>query len=324
MGDVVSEREARLNPQAAGDGGALHGPLPDATPDSERPVGRSSAVVILLLWTAQFLFFSLDRLARDAAVEGWRTFAARLVVTAFGILLSFAVLAALRRTADSSFLKRAALALALALAAAAIHGVVNLLVFAAVLGPFPGGAPTLGEAWSYLPTVIYFFSWIHLAVAVILLSLAYGEDLVHRDRRLAELAHEADRARRTASRYRLELEQRAGTAGDEPHLWVRRGGERVRLDLARVDRLAAEGECVRIHCGDQSFLERMSLGAAAEKLAPYGFIRVHRSMVVNSDWIESLRRTQWGSLQLRLRSGAELRVSRSFESSVRDLVQRRG
>lgn len=319
MADVVSEPEARLNaPQSA----------------DLRSSGRSSAVVIVLIWAAQFIYFSIDRLARDPAVEGWRTFAARLIVTAVGILLSFAVLAALRRSRSSSFLKRALLAIALALAAATVHAVVNILVFGAILGPAPGEAFSLESVWAIFPTIVYFFSWIHLAVAVILLSLAYGEDLVHRDRRMAELARQADRARLEAKRYSLDLaeaaerlgaiEQRNAGSGDEPHLWVRKGQERIRLDLAKIDWIAAEGECVRFHSGEQSFLERMSLGSIAEKLSPFGFVRIHRSAVVNIEGIESLSRTHWGPLQVRLRSGAELRVSRSYQPHVRKLVQGNG
>jgi DNA-binding LytR/AlgR family response regulator len=111
-------------------------------------------------------------------------------------------------------------------------------------------------------------------------------------------------------------------AADEPHLWVRKGPARVRLDLSKIDWISAEGECVRFHCGEESFLERQAMSAVERKLAPFGFVRIHRSAIVNRDRIEALERTRWGSLQLRLRDGAELRVSKSFQPAVRAVIER--
>lgn len=130
-------------------------------------------------------------------------------------------------------------------------------------------------------------------------------------RRLAEVAEQLN-----------ALKAIHGKAADEPHLWVRKGSTRVRLDLSKIDRVSAEGECVRFHCGEESFLERRSMSALERQLAPLGFVRIHRSAIVNPDRVEALERTRWGSLQLRLRDGAELRVSKSFEPAVRALLQR--
>ena len=107
----------------------------------------------------------------------------------------------------------------------------------------------------------------------------------------------------------------------EPILWVRKGSQRVRLDLAAVDWIAAEGECVRIHSGGESFLERTSISALADRVGPFGFVRIHRSAIVNPARIEAIDRTRWGSLQVRLSGGAELRVSRSYQDAVGKLAK---
>ncbi len=93
----------------------------------------------------------------------------------------------------------------------------------------------------------------------------------------------------------------------------------MRLDVSKIDWIAAEGECVRIHSGEETYLERLSISAVAQRLSELGFMRIHRSAVVNADRIESMTRTRWGALKVRLRTGTELRVSKSFEPLVKGL-----
>lgn len=159
-------------------------------------------------------------------------------------------------------------------------------------------------------------------------------DFLTKPVRMAKLDRAMERARKAVEgrQARRRLAEVAGQlnalkaihakAADEPHLWVRKGPARVRLDLSKIDWISAEGECVRFHCGEESFLERQAMSAVERKLAPFGFVRIHRSAIVNRDRIEALERTRWGSLQLRLRDGAELRVSKSFQPAVRAVIER--
>jgi DNA-binding LytR/AlgR family response regulator len=116
-----------------------------------------------------------------------------------------------------------------------------------------------------------------------------------------------------------ELRRLRANAADEPHLWLRKGRMLMRLDVSKIDWIAAEGECVRIHYGDESHLERLTIAATAQRLGELGFMRIHRSAVVNADRIEAITRTRWGALRVRLACGTELRVSKSFEPLVRGL-----
>lgn len=156
-------------------------------------------------------------------------------------------------------------------------------------------------------------------------------DFLTKPVRLSRLERALERARRAVEdrEARRRLAQVAAQLGtlkrlhseaDEPHLWVRKGPELVRLNISEIDWIGAEGECVRYHSGEHSYLERLSISAVAQQLEPLGFVRIHRSAIVNADRIESFSRTRWGSPQVRLRSGAELRVSKSFQSAVRKLT----
>jgi DNA-binding LytR/AlgR family response regulator len=119
----------------------------------------------------------------------------------------------------------------------------------------------------------------------------------------------------------LDLLKRMRAEAGEDHIWVRRGPDTLRLEIGEVDWIGAEGEYVRFHVGDDSFLERGSLTDALARFEPFGFIRIHRSAIVNPDRIASIEKTPWAGLALRLRNGAQLRVSKKFRAAVRELTR---
>ena len=165
--------------------------------------GRIAIAVIAGFWTLQFLYFTIDNLFRAPHFEGWPSVSARAVVSAIGALISFGILTVLRRCIGMGFVKRTILALALAYGAAAIHSLINWAVFLAFIGPYQGGGPFDTLFDGAFPLLVYLFSWVYLAITVLLLSLTYGEELVLRERRIAELSRDADRARLSALRYQL-------------------------------------------------------------------------------------------------------------------------
>ena len=128
-------------------------------------------------------------------------------------------------------------------------------------------------------------------------------------RRLAELSAQLD-----------ELKQARAGAGEAPHLWVRRGAESLRLEVGLVDWVEAEGEYVRIHSGADSYLERGSLSEMAALLGPFGFIRVHRSAMVNTGRVISVERKRWGDLVLHLTTGVAVPVGKTYRDAARRLT----
>lgn len=308
MTDVASNPETRLNRQSAASfTPATAGLL--ASQGDPRPAGKAhpsqpaAIAAIAIFWTLQFIYFSLDKFLRGDAVL-WSIIGVRAIVSTIGALISFQIVRLLNRSAGSSFLKRAVIALVLAGAGAAMHSVINWALFFAVNGPIEGGQFSLATEAAAFPQLFYLFSQVYLAITVILLSITYGGEIIVRERRIAELS------------------KAARQGADDPHIWLRNGSGRIRIDVSDIDWISAEGECVRFHCGDRTFLERLSMNAAAEKLDGFGFVRIHRSTLVNSKRIEAVARTDSGAMQLRLSEGTELRVSKSFQPEVRKLAER--
>jgi len=93
------------------------------------------------------------------------------------------------------------------------------------------------------------------------------------------------------------------------------------LDLAEVVAVKAEGNYVSLQHPPNSHLLRESLSSIAEKLKPYGFIRIHRSVLVNASAVEQVQPLPTGEYRLRVKGGKEYFVTRTYKKSLRELAQ---
>ena len=93
------------------------------------------------------------------------------------------------------------------------------------------------------------------------------------------------------------------------------------LDLAEIVAVQAEGNYVSLRHRPDPYLLRESLSSMAEKLKPYGFIRIHRSVVVNISAVEEIRSLPTGEYRLRVKGGKEYLVTRTYKDNLRDLAQ---
>jgi two-component system LytT family response regulator len=93
------------------------------------------------------------------------------------------------------------------------------------------------------------------------------------------------------------------------------------LDLADIVAVQAEGNYVSLRHRPNAYLVRESLSSMAEKLKPYGFIRIHRSVVVNISAVEEIKPLPTGEYRLRVKGGKEYLVSRTYKDNLRDLAQ---
>lgn len=89
------------------------------------------------------------------------------------------------------------------------------------------------------------------------------------------------------------------------------GGSVRVLPVDRIRWIEGAGTYVRIHSDSGSHLRRDTLRDLEERLAPAGFVRVHRSAVVNVRWVERLEPTSRGAWIAHLGDGTEVRVAAS-------------
>jgi DNA-binding LytR/AlgR family response regulator len=106
-----------------------------------------------------------------------------------------------------------------------------------------------------------------------------------------------------------------------PRIALKAKGRILFLDLAEIAAVEAEGNYVSLRHRPNLYLLRESLSSMAEKLKPYGFIRIHRSVVVNASAVEEIQPLPTGEYRLRVKGGKEYLVTRTYKDNLRDLAQ---
>jgi DNA-binding LytR/AlgR family response regulator len=93
------------------------------------------------------------------------------------------------------------------------------------------------------------------------------------------------------------------------------------LDLAEIAAVEAEGNYVSLRHRPNTYLLHESLSSMAEKLKPFGFIRIHRSVVVNISAVKEIQPLPTGEYRLRVKGGEVYLVTRTYKDNLRDLAQ---
>lgn len=94
----------------------------------------------------------------------------------------------------------------------------------------------------------------------------------------------------------------------------------VFLDPADLITAEASGNYVLLHERSGSHLLRESLAELTGKLQAYGFVRIHRSVLVNSAYVDAVEHCSTGDSILRMRNGKEYNVTRTFKDNLKQLA----
>ena len=105
---------------------------------------------------------------------------------------------------------------------------------------------------------------------------------------------------------------------------IRVGRETVRLDVATIDWIDAAGDYMCLHSAGQTHVLRATMKELEEMLDPGVFQRVHRSTIVNLARVQALRPHLHGECFLKLQSGQEIKLSRSYRDKVEMLLDSAG
>lgn len=118
--------------------------------------------------------------------------------------------------------------------------------------------------------------------------------------------------------------QTAASEGFEERIAVELGGVTRFVQRSAVRYVQAQGDYVRLFTGSASHLLRLPLTTLESRWAEAGFVRIHRSTLVNLAHVGQVRQAQ-GRLSLRLLpDGPELPVSRRHARLVREQVLAQG
>jgi two-component system LytT family response regulator len=101
---------------------------------------------------------------------------------------------------------------------------------------------------------------------------------------------------------------------------IKTKGKILLIHPGEILAVEAEGNYVLLRRPTDSYLLRESISTMAEKLQPYGFIRIHRSVLVNASSVDELQPGANGEYVLRLTGGREYIVSRTYKTNLKSLA----
>ena len=106
----------------------------------------------------------------------------------------------------------------------------------------------------------------------------------------------------------------------DDRLIVKSGGRVIFVPVDEIDWIEADANYVRLHLtGKDPLLFRKPMSRLAEQLDNSGFIRIHRSYIVNVSRIRELQPCNSGEFIVSLRDGKELPCSRSYRRALQAL-----
>ena len=93
----------------------------------------------------------------------------------------------------------------------------------------------------------------------------------------------------------------------------------VRTD--EVEWVDAAANYVRLHAGGRAHFVRDTVKGIASRLPPDRFVRVHRSIIVNLDFVRRLDPHEHGEYLITMRDGAKVQSSRTYNEQLRALLR---
>jgi two-component system LytT family response regulator len=101
---------------------------------------------------------------------------------------------------------------------------------------------------------------------------------------------------------------------------VKANGKVMVVRTADIDWIEADHDYVLLHVGEKSWILRETIASVEMRLALSGFVRIHRSALVNVDRVRELRPRSKGEFDVVLRDGKQLKMTRNYRAAVERLV----
>jgi two-component system, LytTR family, response regulator len=113
-----------------------------------------------------------------------------------------------------------------------------------------------------------------------------------------------------------------GPAAPQARLVGERAHRLYFLDLPAVDYIESDGNYVIIHSGEERYISRNTLKHLSAVLAPAGFLRIEKSLLINLRRIAFAERIGQGEFAFTMRGGQRLVSSRSYRRAIIEEIRR--
>jgi two-component system LytT family response regulator len=102
---------------------------------------------------------------------------------------------------------------------------------------------------------------------------------------------------------------------------IKAKGRILLIEAGDVIAVEAKGNYILLLHASGSHMLHESITIMEEKLNPYGFVRIHRSVLVNAALVEEIQPWPTGEYVLRVRGGREYTVTRTYKKNLQLLAQ---
>jgi two-component system LytT family response regulator len=113
-----------------------------------------------------------------------------------------------------------------------------------------------------------------------------------------------------------KAEQTAAQTAQAPRIALKLSGQVHFLRPDELKWIEAEGDYVNVHTQLRSHLVKETMQALEKRLEPHGFLRIHRSAIVNLDKIAKLVAADNGDYEVLLNDGLSLKVGRNYRDAL--------
>ena len=104
------------------------------------------------------------------------------------------------------------------------------------------------------------------------------------------------------------------------HLFVQKSEKLLNLEVNDIMHLEASGDYTILTTKADQFLSSSGIGKLEEKLDPDKFIRIHRSTIINLNYLKEIEKHFNGGLIVKMENGKTFPVSRTYAKQIRKKV----
>ncbi|HKE31353.1 MAG TPA: LytTR family DNA-binding domain-containing protein [Candidatus Angelobacter sp.] len=193
------------------------------------------------------------------------------------------------------------------------------LLFLDVVMPGATGLEVL-EQLAYEPKVIFTTAYDQYAVTAFELGALdyvlkpFGRDRLERVLRRAQAALNGS-ASPLLSRARESLEQRSLS-----RIFVRDANRIVPIELTAIERVQGADDYVTICTASKEYLVSIRLSDLEAHLAKANFLRIHRSHLINLEYVKSIEPYDAARVEVVMQNGVRIVASRTGSKRLRDLA----
>jgi len=118
-----------------------------------------------------------------------------------------------------------------------------------------------------------------------------------------------------------ETDAKTNRVSEVARIAIKARGKVIFVDAIDVVLAKAQGNYVALVHKSGAHLVRETMASAEQKLTPLGFVRIHRSILVNTTLVKDLRRDNTGTYVLRTTDGREHPVGRTYKGNLKVIAR---